>query len=106
MQLTRARLDLYRFLDMLRDAATRFPPSISSSALSLHPAAPAQQQQQDEQRYNFSVGNISLSVGQPNVDLNSIASSSALHRAGNTIEAGVDGAATLARNLFSKFRGA
>lgn len=95
-----------RFLDLIRDAATRFPPSISSSALSLHPPNQASNvQQQDDQRYNFSVGNISLSVGQPNVDLNSFATSTALHRAGNTVEAGVEGATNLARNLFSKFRG-
>lgn len=88
---------------MIRDAATRSPASISASNLNLRPAAEASMADQ-EQRYNFQVGNISLSVGQPNVDLNSLTSNSALHRATNTLEAGVDGAANLAKNLFSRFR--
>merc|ERR1712093_483914 len=99
------------FLDLVRDAATRFPPSMTSSALSLRPSLlpPAQQQQQQQQaaqdqRYNLQLGNISLSVAPPNVDLNKLAANPALSRAGNTLEAGVDGAATLARNVFGRIR--
>lgn len=91
----------YRFLDLLRDAATRFPATMTSSALSLRPSAPPQQQAAS-QSYNLQLGNISLSVAPPNVDLNKLAANPALNRAGNTLEAGVDGAANLARNVFGK----
>ncbi|CAD6575298.1 MAG: vacuolar protein sorting-associated protein 45 [Cyphobasidiales sp. Tagirdzhanova-0007] len=86
-----------RFLDLLRDAATRFPATMTSSSLSLRPPVPPSQPSQE--RYNLQLGNISLSVGPP-VDLNKLATNPTLNRAGNTLEAGVDGAATLARNVF------
>ncbi|KAL7006279.1 vacuolar protein sorting-associated protein 45 [Cystobasidiomycetes sp. EMM_F5] len=88
------------FLDMLRDAATRFPPSMQSSSLSLRPPPPEQQSSQES--FNLQLGNISLSVAPPNIDLKNLASNPTLHRAGNTLEAGVDGAANLARNVFGK----
>ena len=85
---------------MIRDAATRFPAAMQSQTLSLRPAGPEQQPSQE--RYNLQLGNISLSVVPP--DLNKLATNETLHRAGNTLEAGVDGAANLARNVFDRIR--
>jgi hypothetical protein len=82
---------------MLRDAATRFPATMQSSSLSLKPAVPPTDAQD---RYNLSLGGISLSVAPPNVDLNKIASDQTLNRVGNTLEAGVDAA----RNVFGRLR--
>jgi hypothetical protein len=74
---------------------------MTSSSLSLRPTAPpsAPQDSQD-QRYNLQLGGLSLSVAPP--DLNRLSSNPALHRAGNTLEAGVDGATNLARNVFGR----
>lgn len=84
------------WLDLLRDAATRFPATMQSASLSLKPAAAPG----NDSAYNLSLGGISLSVAPPNVDLNKIASDQTLNRVGNTLEAGVDAA----RNVFGRLR--
>lgn len=75
---------------------------MQSSSLSLRPPGPAATASQE--RFNLQLGNISLSVAPPNIDLNNLSANPTLNRAGNTLEAGVDGAATLARNVFGKIR--
>lgn len=87
---------------MLRDAATRFPATMQSSSLSLRPPPPADLT--DQQRYNLQLGNISLSVAPPTVDLKGFTSDPTVNRLGNTLEAGVDGATTLAKSLWGNFR--
>jgi vacuolar protein sorting-associated protein 45 len=98
---------LSSFLALVRDAAGRFPPSISSSTLATRPYTTQQQQTSANQGeggggaaggqggLNLQLGNLSLSVGTTNGQPS---------RTANTIEAGVDGVRDVARNLFGRVR--
>ncbi|GAB00012.1 uncharacterized protein L969DRAFT_78767 [Mixia osmundae IAM 14324] len=79
------------FLDLVRDAAARFPASMTSSALSLRPTSqpPQATPQTSQEGLNLKIGNLSLNVG---------------GNAGAGLEAGVDNVRDAAMNLFGRVR--
>lgn len=80
---------------MLRDAATRFPPSMASPALALRPTTVGT----EPAATTYQLGNLSLSMG-PRAG-GAVNVSGGVREAGNALEAGVDAVRDGARTLLS-----